>query len=332
MSAEDAFHESWEILAAREFYRAWIVIIMSLPLEVTDLVKTYRYKGRETPAISNFTFNVPRSMVFSLLGRNGSGKTTFVKIATTQLEQDSGTVRLFGRDIRENEREIRTLTSLVPQESRPFPHLTPWEHVYYYQRMLGNTREGAKNSTSIVCDLLDMNYFANKECVNLSGGQKQLTMVAIALSAEAEIYFLDEPTIGLDVITRRKVWDAIEKYRKMGKTIILTTHYLDEASALSDEIAIVSYGKLVKQGTLQGLRGSLRHNTRIFLPGISDEENYTKYGEVHTLPDGLLLYTDQDNVKDIMTSEMMTRGRVEVGPVGLDDVFIRLVGEDIGDA
>ncbi len=303
---------------------------MAVPLESINLRKVYRYKGKENLAISNFTFTVDRNMIFSLLGRNGSGKTTFVKIATTQLQQDQGTVKLFGKDIRNDENEIRSLTSLVPQESRPFPHLTPWEHVYYYQRMLGNTREGAKDNTDYVCDLLDMNYFSGKECVNLSGGQKQLTMVAIALSAEAQIYFLDEPTIGLDVITRRKVWEAILKFKEKGKTIILTTHYLDEASALSDEIAIVSYGKLVKQGTLDSLRGSLRHDTRVFLPGVRYDTSYSKYGVAREMPNGLLLYTDHGSVDDLVSRDLVGRNRVEIGPVGLDDVFISLVGEDIG--
>lgn len=302
---------------------------MPVPLESVGLRKTYRYKGKENLAISNFTFNVERNMIFSLLGRNGSGKTTFVKIATTQLEQDSGTVRLFGKDIRDDAEEIRSMTSLVPQESRPFPHLTPWEHVYYYQRMLGNTREGAKDSTDYVCSLLDMDYFAKKECVNLSGGQKQLTMVAISLSADARIYFLDEPTIGLDVITRRKVWEAIIKYKGKGKTIILTTHYLDEASALSDEIAIVSYGNLVKQGTLEGLRSALSHDTRVFLPGVKYSESYAKFGEAQELDNGLLLYTDRDSIEDLLSGNMISKSRIEVGPVGLDDVFISLVGEQI---
>lgn len=302
---------------------------MSIPLESIELRKTYRYRRRETPAISNFTFRVERNMIFSILGRNGSGKTTFVKIATTQLEQDGGTVKLFGRDIRTDADEIRSMTSLVPQESRPFPHLTPWEHVYYYQRMLGNTREGAKDSTEHVCELLDMNYFAKKECVNLSGGQKQLTMVAISLSADAQIYFLDEPTIGLDIITRRKVWDAILEYKEKGRTIILTTHYLDEASALSDEIAIVSYGHLVKQGTLENLRASLSHDTRVFLPGVKNSASYSRFGEVQELPSGIVLYTDRGSVDELLSGNMISKSRIEVGPVGLDDVFISLVGEEI---
>lgn len=302
---------------------------MSLPLESEGLRKVYRYKGRENPAINDFTFSVSRNMIFSLLGRNGSGKTTFVKIATTQLEPDAGTVRLFGKDIAENDEEVRAMTSLVPQESRPFPHLTPREHVYYYQRMLGDSREGARDKAQSMCDMLEMGTFADRECVNLSGGQKQLTMVSMALSADASIYFLDEPTIGLDIITRRKVWDAILKYRGLGKTIILTTHYLDEAAFLSDEIAIVSYGRLLKQGTLDGLRSSLSHDTRVFLPGIRYDGSYEKFGKARETQTGLLLYTDSGSVEELLSGSISRKSRIEIGPVGLDDVFISLVGENI---
>ena len=268
-------------------------------------------------------------MIFSLLGRNGSGKTTFVKIATTQLDADSGSVRIFGKDVIDDADEIRSMTSLVPQESRPFPHLTPWEHVYYFQRMLGNKREGAKDRAEMVTELLDMKGFYKTECVNLSGGQKQLTMVAIALSADAMIYFLDEPTIGLDIITRKKVWDAILKYRNMNKTIILTTHYLDEAAFLSDEISIVSYGKMVKQGTLDDLRRNLKYDTRILFHGESDKERFAKYGKVMEDSRGTLLFTDHSSVDEIFSENTFKKERLEIGPVGLDDVFITLVGENI---
>lgn len=304
---------------------------MSKPLEAKNVVKVYRYKGKETPAINGFTFNVERNMVFSLLGRNGSGKTTFVKIATTQLDPDSGSVKIFGKDIIDDADDIRQMTSLVPQESRPFPHLTPWEHVYYFQRLLGNTREAAKDRAEFVINLLDMKSFYKTECVNLSGGQKQLTMVAMALSDDAQIYFLDEPTIGLDIITRKKVWEAIEKYKNMNKTVLLTTHYLDEAAYLSDEIAIVSYGKLVSQGTLDQLRSRLKYDTRIMFRGENSQEKFEKYGRIVEDKKGVLLYTDHSNVERIFSENNFTKERLEIGPVGLDDVFISLVGENIED-
>lgn len=304
---------------------------MTIPLESDSLRKIYRNKGRTNIAINNFTFSVRDNMVFSLLGRNGSGKTTFVKVSTTQLTPDDGHVRVFGKDVVDDEKEVRHLISLVPQESRPFPHMTPYEHVYLFQKMNGNTREGSRNEAETVLDLLGMNDFASSECVNLSGGQKQLTMVAMALSLDTRMYFLDEPTIGLDIITRKRVWHAISRFRKAGKSIILTTHYLDEAAYLSDEIGIVSRGNFVRQGTLDELRGALEYDTRVIIKGDVDGAGLEKFGMVQKDNRGTIVFTNQDSVEEILSIGSIRKERLELGPVGLDDVFISLVGEDIGD-
>lgn len=304
---------------------------MTVPLESVSLKKIYRNKGKKTLAINNFTFSVKKKGVFSLLGRNGSGKTTFVRVSTTQLTPDKGYVRVFGKDSVNDEKEIRHMISLVPQESRPFPHLTPYEHVYLFQKMNGNTREGSRDRADTILDLLGMNYFGQSECVNLSGGQKQLTMVAMALSVDTQIYFLDEPTIGLDIITRKRVWDAINKFKEAGKTIMLTTHYLDEAAQLSDEIGIVSRGNFVKQGTLDELRASLKFDTRVAIRGDVDAERFRKFGEVQSDSHGTIIFTNQDSVEEILSDQRIRKERIELGPVGLDDVFISLVGGDIGD-
>ncbi|MCL5783037.1 MAG: ABC transporter ATP-binding protein [Candidatus Thermoplasmatota archaeon] len=142
---------------------------MAVPLVSTALRMTYKSKGKTSPAIKNFSFSVKDNSIFSILGRNGSGKTTFVKISTTQLRPDSGSVEIFGHDVIEEDQEVRKIISLVPQESRPFPFLTPWEHVYYFQKMNGNTREGSKERAQFVMDLLDMGSYCDTECVNLSG-------------------------------------------------------------------------------------------------------------------------------------------------------------------
>ena len=236
---------------------------MTFPLLVEDLRKVYTVKGKSTIALDGLNLKCSSPMILSLLGRNGSGKTTFVKIATGQLLADSGKLEVLGHNVIESPGEVRNMISLVPQECRPWGHLTPREHIYHYQRILGNTREGAKERTQYISELLNLESTMDTEAVNLSGGQRQLIIVGMALSAEAQIYFLDEPTIGLDIITRKNVWNAINQYRKKGRTIILTTHYLDEAAALSDEIAVVSRGKLVAQGKLEELRGMVQYNTRI---------------------------------------------------------------------
>lgn len=304
---------------------------MAIPLESISLKKIYRNKGKSTTAINNFTFSVNKKGVFSLLGRNGSGKTTFVKISTTQLTPDFGNVRIFGKDSVDDEGEIRHMISLVPQESRPFPHLTPYEHVYLFQRMNGNTREGSRDRADTILALLGMNDFATSECVNLSGGQKQLTMVAMALSVDTQMYFLDEPTIGLDIITRKTVWEAINRFRDEGKTILLTTHYLDEAAQLSDEIGIVSRGNFVKQGTLDELRSGLKFDTRVAIRGDVDSRKFEKFGSVQSDTSGTIIFTNQDRVEEILSDQSIRKERIELGPVGLDDVFISLVGGDIGD-
>lgn len=302
---------------------------MSMPLESKSLKKIYRNKGRKTVAINDFTFNVKEKGVFSLLGRNGSGKTTFVKVSTTQLTPDEGYVRIFGKDVVGDEKELRHMISLVPQESRPFPHMTPYEHVYLFQKMNGNNREGSKDRADTVIDLLGMKEFSKTECVNLSGGQKQLTMVAMALSLDVQMYFLDEPTIGLDIITRKGVWNAINRYKNAGKSILLTTHYLDEAAFLSDEIGIVSYGNFIRQGNLDQLRSTLEYDTRVAIRGSHEGLDLEKFGKVHSDNKGSVLFTNQENVEKILSNSSIRKERIEIGPVGLDDVFISLVGEDI---
>ncbi len=302
---------------------------MPIPLESNSLKKIYRNRGRTTTAINNFTFSVKDKGVFSLLGRNGSGKTTFVKVSTTQLTPDEGYVKVFGKDVVSDEKELRHMISLVPQESRPFPHMNPYEHVYLFQKMNGNSREESKDRAESVIGLLGMEDFAKVECVNLSGGQKQLTMVAMALSLDTQIYFLDEPTIGLDIITRKRVWNAINKYRNAGKSILLTTHYLDEAAILSDEIGIVSHGNFIKQGTLDELRSGLEYDTRVALRGRTDIKEFEQYGRVFSDESGMVLFTNQENVEKILSDSFVRKERIEVGPIGLDDVFISLVGEDI---
>lgn len=299
------------------------------PIVVSELSKSYVNGSRSTVALDSFSFRGNRNMILSLLGRNGSGKTTFAKIATTQLMPDSGDVYLNGTSVIDEPEEIRATISLVPQEGRPFGHLTPGEHVYYYQRMIGETREKASTITDMIIDELDIESFRNTQCVNLSGGQKQTTMLAMALSKDAEIYFLDEPTIGLDVITRKRVWGVIERLRRERKMVILTTHYLDEASVLSDEICIVSHGRLVSQGTLNDLRSRLGHDTRIRFSTRVDEKVVSSMGTLVDDEKGQILLTESGNVEEVLKTVGYMNGRIEIGPVGLDDVFVSMVGEDI---
>lgn len=302
---------------------------VTFPLLVEELRKVYSVKGKETIALDGLNLNCSHPMILSLLGRNGSGKTTFVKIATGQLLSDSGKLEIFGHNVIESPGEVRNMISLVPQECRPWGHLTPREHIYHYQRILGNTREGARDRTQYISEMLHLEPTLDTEAVNLSGGQRQLIIVGMALSAEAQIYFLDEPTIGLDIITRKNVWNAINEYKRKNRTIILTTHYLDEAAALSDEIAVVNRGKLIAQGKMEELRRMVEYNTRIRTAKGFLGESQKIHGKLFQDNEFEILYTDDSMVEEIILSAGLLKTHVEISPVGLEDVFISLVGESI---
>ena len=143
---------------------------MVVPLLVKDLRKDYLVKGKVTSALRGLSLTALRPMILSILGRNGSGKTTFVKIATGQLIPGSGIVEIFGHNVISSPASVKGIVSLVPQECRPWGHMTPWEHIYHYQRILGNSREGAKDRVQFISEMLHIGSFMDTEAVNLSGG------------------------------------------------------------------------------------------------------------------------------------------------------------------
>ncbi|MGA7923773.1 MAG: ABC transporter ATP-binding protein, partial [Thermoplasmata archaeon] len=195
------------------------------------------YTSRRAPpveALSGVSMHVERGERVSLLGRNGAGKTTFLKIASSLLVPTSGVVRVFGRDVDTDPDSVRPLIAVVPQECKPFFHLTPREQVFTYLLTRGIDRSTARSRTEEALAQMGLGSVADRLSVTLSGGQKQRTMVATVIATEAPLLFLDEPTIGMDPFARRAVWDSLRALTQKGSTILLTTHYLDEAENLSE--------------------------------------------------------------------------------------------------
>jgi ABC-2 type transport system ATP-binding protein len=187
------------------------------------------YKGSKVAALDSISLTVRSRQVFTLLGRNGAGKTTFVRICATQMMPTSGKVNVLGYDVITEPRKVRDLISVVPQEGRPLRALTPWDHVFNWLQIRGQNRTDAKINTKIILENLELYDVKDRPAMNLSGGMKQKILVAMAMATDAQLLFLDEPTIGLDPISRRQVWSAIKKWKTRGKSILLTTHYMDEA-------------------------------------------------------------------------------------------------------
>ncbi len=292
-------------------------------LEAYNVSKTYDGKNW---ALLDFTLTIRRGELLSLLGRNGAGKTTFINIATTQLKQTRGTLRIMGYDVIKEAKNVRRLIAVVPQEARPLSVATPWEHVYYYLLARGFSVNEARERTARYLREMDLWEYRNVISSKLSGGLRQRILVTMAIATEAEMIFLDEPTIGLDPISKMNVWRYIGQYARMGCTFVLTTQDMDEAEILSERVAIMDRGKLIAYGDLQSLKSKIKSKIRIEIKGHVSEEKLRKYGSIINLSDKLLLYTDEKFTEEVAELAMASDCQITISPIRLEDVFISLVG------
>src|SRR5919202_3364310 len=299
-------------------------------MPVIEAVKLSKvYKGSKHAALSNVSLDMKPGKILTLLGRNGAGKTTFIRICATQLMPTSGYIRILGYDIVSEPDKVRNLISIVPQEGRPLRALTPWDHVYNWLQIRGEERRRAKEKTENILRKLELYEAKDRPAMNLSGGMKQKILVAMAMAVDAELLFLDEPTIGLDPISRRQVWSAIKNWKKDSGSILLTTHYMDEAEMLSDNIVIIDNGQLIAKGTMRELRKFIPQNIRVDIPrdGI-DADLLRSYGSiVDTGTDTIRVFTFESTIKELSEFAIKRNLSFTISPITLDDVFVSLVGE-----
>lgn len=286
------------------------------------------YNGSINTALNNVSLNVEPRKIFTLLGRNGAGKTTFIRICATQLMPSAGTVHVLGYDILKEPSKIRNVVSIVPQEGRPLRALTPWDHVFNWLQIRGEDKKVAREKTEKILNKLELYEVKDRPAMNLSGGMKQKVLVAMAMATNAQLLFLDEPTIGLDPVSRRQVWSAIKDWKKEGGSILLTTHYMDEAEMLSDNIVIIDNGHIIAQGTMRDLRRFISQNIRVDIQkdGI-DTDILKSYGSiVETGTDTIRLFTFESSIKELSEFAIKRNLSFTISPITLDDVFVSLVG------
>ena len=218
-------------------------------IEITDLTKRYG----DTLAVDGLSLFVECGELFSLLGVNGAGKTTTIKMLSCLTQATSGDALLLGKSISRDAIQVKSLIAVSPQESALSRTLTVRENLRLMCGVHGFSREKSEQKISELSALLSLDSVMDKRAGKLSGGWQRRVSIAMALVSEPEILFLDEPTLGLDVIARSELWDVIRSLR--GKTtIVLTTHYMEEADALSDRVAIMKDGKLLVCDTPQGIK------------------------------------------------------------------------------
>ncbi len=213
-----------------------------LAVQVTDLVK--RYPGRPVNAVDGISFAVERGEVFGLLGPNGAGKTTTVEILEGYRRRDGGDVRVLGEDPERAGAAFRARIGIVLQSSAVYPLLSVTEIVRLFAAYYPRPR-----AVEEVVELVGLSQKRDARVRTLSGGQLRRLDLALALVGDPELVFLDEPTTGFDPAARRQAWETIRGLRALGKTILLTTHYLEEAQALADRLAILREGRIVATGS-----------------------------------------------------------------------------------
>jgi ABC-2 type transport system ATP-binding protein len=223
-------------------------------IEVSGLVKRY---GNLT-AVAGVDLNVEAGEVLALLGPNGAGKTTTVEILEGYRRRDSGQVEVLGCDPGEDDRGFRERIGIVLQETRLEVQLTPRELFEIYGASYPQPLEADQ-----VLEIVGLRDKADNRIKGLSGGQQRRVQLGLGLVGDPELIFLDEPTTGFDPSARRQAWDVIANLRTLGKTVLLTTHYMDEAQHLADRVIVLSAGKVVAEGTPESLRSDLATESTI---------------------------------------------------------------------
>lgn len=204
-------------------------------------------------AVDELSFSVSEGELFALLGVNGAGKTTAIRLLTCLSRADGGEAYLAGHSVRDEEQAVKALTNVSPQETAIATRLSVRENLLLIARLYGAVKAEAERRTKAVMERLGLNEVAERRAGLLSGGWQRRLSIAMALISEPKILFLDEPTLGLDVLARRELWGILRELK--GKiTVVLTTHYLEEAEALADRIGIMSRGQMVACDTVEALK------------------------------------------------------------------------------
>ena len=231
---------------------------MTPAIEVSGLVKTFRAKSGDIEAVKGVDLQVEQGEVFGFLGPNGAGKSTTVKMLTTLLSITAGTARVAGIDVARDPNGVRRKIGVALQEAGLDPRQTGRELVTLQAQLFGSSPAEARDRAQELLELVDLVDAADRRIKGYSGGMKRRLDLASALVHEPEVLFLDEPTTGLDPASRLTVWDEVRRINQHGKTVFLTTQYLEEADQLCDRLAIIDGGRIVLEGTPTALKSGLQ--------------------------------------------------------------------------
>jgi len=305
---------------------------MKTIISVSNLLKVYK---NGTTALQSINLEITEGQIFALLGPNGAGKTTLISIICGLLSYDKGSIAVGGYDISENYREARKLIGLVPQEIMLEPFETVYDTVRFSRGLFGLPEE--KHALDKILRQLSLWDKRDQNIKDLSGGMKRRVMIAKALSHDPKILFLDEPSAGVDVELRRDMWRLIQLLKKSGVTIILTTHYIEEAEMIADKVVLIDKGAIMfveEKSKLMKRMGKKELNIRLRQPIRKIPAKLSKY-KLNISEDGLNVTYRYDTeasrtgitrlMNDLSQAGIILRD-LETAQDSLEDIFVDLIG------
>lgn len=309
-------------------------------VSVESLTKVYESKHRVT-AVDGIDLSVPEGGIFGLLGPNGAGKTTTISICTTRALPTSGKVRIAGYDVVAKPAVARRNIGVVPQYNTLDRSLTVFENLFFHCRYFGMTDGKSKSRANELLEQFRLTERAKAFPGELSGGLAQRLLVARAIAHRPSVLFLDEPSAGLDPQSRLAMWEAIRALKDQGITVMMTTHYMEEAEALCDRVAIIDHGKILVEDTPERLKSGLGIQTVYGLDVQRTEQREELAEQLRTVPDvssvettptGVRVYTAgaEGLLPTIVTAaQVYGLSDISIAEPSLETVFIHLTGRDL---
>ena len=309
-------------------------------IQTNGLRRTFKGRGGVVEAVAGVDLDVAAGDIFGFLGPNGAGKTTTLRILATLISPTSGTARVAGFDVARQAREVRTRIGYVAQSGGSYRESTGREELVIQGRLFGMSKADAGLRATEILGALDLADAGDRTCGTYSGGMRRRLNIGIGMVHRPAVLFLDEPTTGLDPQARARLWEEIKKLRETGTTVFLTTHYLEEADALCDRLAIIDHGKIVAEGSPDELKREIAGDVlTVGVNGHGDQVvkllEAQSYVREACLEEGLVrLYVDRGEeavpaVLRLLDANGMAPSTMSLNRPSLDDVFLKKTGRSL---
>ena len=308
-------------------------------IEVRGLVKKYK----ELTAVDNLDLDVKKGEILGLLGPNGSGKSTTINCILSLLKKDSGSVKIFGKEMSADAYDIKKRIGVVFQDVAVYDELTVYENIDYFGGLYIQDKSERSKLVKRALDLVSLNDFVKFKPKKLSGGLLRRLNIACGIAHKPEIIILDEPTVAVDPQSRNSILEGIKKLNEDGSTIIYTSHYMDEVDFLCDDIVIIDKGKVIAKGSSEQLKNMIEMNEKISF--TAKELNEDVISQIKSLPHLMSFENKDGSVKldfahgdgylmkliKLLDEENVQYSSLNVEKPSLNDVFLELTGKDLRD-